>query len=67
MVSVEAQKYLRALERGGLTVTARIRIDSPLRDELEGLIGTYLRHVAERDLGSLRVWRELRGDGGPGA
>jgi hypothetical protein len=27
---------------------------------LEGVLGAYLRHVAERDLDSLRVWRELR-------
>ena len=65
MVSVDAQKYLRALERGGLGATVRIRVDEPLRDELEGLVGAYLRHVVERDLGSLRVWRELRGEGGP--
>jgi DNA repair protein RecO (recombination protein O) len=62
-VSVDAQKYLRALDRGGLTATVRIAIPVPLREELEGTLGAYLRHVAERDLGSLRVWRELR-DGG---
>jgi hypothetical protein len=28
---------------------------------LEGVLGAYLRHMAERDLASLRVWRELRG------
>lgn len=48
MVSVDAQKYLRALERAGLSATVRIRIDDALRDELEGLIGAYLRHVVER-------------------
>jgi DNA repair protein RecO (recombination protein O) len=59
MTSVEAQKYLRALERGGLSATVRIDVREPLRAELEGIIGAYLRHVAERDLGSLRVWHEL--------
>jgi hypothetical protein len=24
------------------------------------VLGAYLRQIAERDLGSLRVWRELR-------
>ena len=67
IVSVDAQKYLRALERGGLGATVRIRVDEALRDELEGLVGAYLRHVVERDLGSLRVWRELRGEGVPGS
>ncbi len=60
-VSVHAQKYLRALDRGGLSATARFAIDNDLRLELEGMLGAYLRHVAERDLGSLRVWRELGG------
>ncbi|MBA2598730.1 MAG: DNA repair protein RecO [Chloroflexota bacterium] len=59
LVGVDAQKYLRALDRGGLSATVRISIDSPLRDELEGIFGAYLRHIAERDLGSLRVLREL--------
>ncbi len=59
VVGVDAQKYLRALDRGGLSATARIAIDTPLRDELEGVLGAYLRHIAERDLGSLRVLREL--------
>jgi DNA repair protein RecO (recombination protein O) len=59
VVSVEAQKYLRALDRGGLSATVRLRIEQPLREELEGLLGAYLRHIAERDLGSLRVLREL--------
>ncbi len=58
-VGIDAQKYLRALDRGGLGATIRIGIDAPLRDELEGILGGYLRHVAERDLGSLRVLREI--------
>jgi DNA repair protein RecO (recombination protein O) len=60
VVSVEAQKYLRALDRGGLTATVQLRVGEPLRAELEGVLGAYLRHVAERDLGSLRVLREMR-------
>jgi DNA repair protein RecO (recombination protein O) len=59
-VSVEAQKYLRVLARNGLSAAVRLRIDPPLRAELEGLLGAYLRHVAERDLGSLRILRELQ-------
>lgn len=63
IVSVAAQKYLRALNRGGLSATVPIALDQPLRDELEGLLGAYLRHIAERDLGSLRVLRELHDAG----
>jgi DNA repair protein RecO (recombination protein O) len=60
IVSVDAQKYLRALDRGGLSATVRIRIDESLRAELEGLLADYLRQIAERELGSLRVWHEMR-------
>ena len=63
-VSVDAQKYLRVVDRGGLGATIRLRVDGPLRDEVEGLLGGYLRHIAERDLGSLRVLREML-DGAP--
>jgi DNA repair protein RecO (recombination protein O) len=64
MVSVDAQKYLRALDRSGLGATVRLRIEAPLCNELEGLLGGYLRHIAERDLGSLRVLHEML-DGAP--
>lgn len=63
IASVDAQKYLRALDRGGLGATVQLEIKESLRSELEGMIGAYLRHIAERDLGSLRVWRELGGGG----
>lgn len=61
MVSVDAQKYLRALDRGGLAAAIRLEVSQPLRDELEGLLGDYLRQIAERELGSLRVLREMGG------
>ncbi len=60
-VSVDAQKYLRAVERGGLGTTVRLQLDPPLQAEIERLLADYLRHVSERDLASLRVWRELGG------
>jgi DNA repair protein RecO (recombination protein O) len=63
-LSVNAQKYLRTLDRNGLMAVARLPIDESLRRELEGAMGDYLRHVAERDLASLRVWHALR-EGAP--
>jgi DNA repair protein RecO (recombination protein O) len=60
VVGVDAQKYLRVLDRAGLAATVRLRIGDDLQAELEGLTTAYLRHVAERDLGSLRVLREMR-------
>jgi len=59
-VSLNAQKFLRSLDRYGLATTARLRVEPALQSELEGLIGDYLRHLTERDLASLRVWRALK-------
>lgn len=61
LASVDAQKYLRALDRGGLAATVRFQLPDALQAEIEGMIGEYLRHLTERELGSLRVWRELGG------
>ncbi|MDQ2654464.1 MAG: DNA repair protein RecO [Chloroflexota bacterium] len=60
-ISVDAQKYLRAVERGGLGAIVHLRLDPPLQGEIERLLSDYLRHISERDLSSLRVWRELGG------
>ena len=63
-LSVNAQKYLRTLERQGLAAAARFRIEAGLRAELEAALGGYLRHLVERELVSLKVWHTLR-DGAP--
>ena len=60
VLSVNAQKYLRTLDRSGLAATVRLPVDDSLAAELEGAIGAYLRHLIERDLNSLRVWHEMR-------
>ncbi len=62
-LSVNAQKVLRALDRDGLARVAKLPLDAGLRNELEGALGDYLRHLAERDLASLKVWRALRDAG----
>jgi DNA repair protein RecO (recombination protein O) len=59
-LSVNAQKYLRLLDRQGLAAVAKLRVDEGLRAELEAVVADYLRHLTERDLSSLRVWRALR-------
>ncbi len=61
-LTVNAQKYLRLLERDGLAAAARLRLDHELEGELEALLAGYLRHLAERELNSLRVWHALRDD-----
>lgn len=60
-VTVDAQKYLRAVDRGGLGAIVRLGLDPALQGEIERLLADYLRHISERDLSSLRVWRELGG------
>ena len=63
-ITVDAQKYLRAVERAGLGATISLQLNAALRGEIERLLSDYLRHISERDLTSLRVWRELGGDPG---
>ena len=65
LLSVNAQKYLRTLDRSGLSTAARLTVDSELRAELEGTLGAYLRHLAEREFHSLRVWHEMQRDPAP--
>jgi DNA repair protein RecO (recombination protein O) len=65
-VTVDAQKYLRAVERGGLGPIINLQLTPPLRGEIERLLSDYLRHISERDFSSLRVWRELGGGASQG-
>ncbi len=60
LLSINAQKFLRMLDRRGLSVAARLPTDQRLRDELEGVLTDYIRQIAERDLSSLKVWRAIR-------
>ena len=59
-LSVNAQKYLRTLDRHGLASAVRLPVDDALRSELETAMNDYVRHFTERDLASLRIWRALR-------
>ncbi len=63
-LSVNAQKYLRLLDRQGLAAVAKLTPDEGVRIEVEGALADYLRHLAERDLASLKVWRALRAPAG---
>jgi DNA repair protein RecO (recombination protein O) len=60
MLSVNAQKLLRVLDRDGLAAALRLRLNDDLKHEVEFALGPYLRHIAERDLTSLQIWRQLR-------
>ena len=58
-LSVNAQKYLRTLDRSGLATAARLRPSEGERMEVEAVLAQYLRSIAERDLSSLTVLRSL--------
>lgn len=59
-MSVNAQKYLRLLDRGGLDHTINRTIPVELQRELEAAMLGYARFHAERDLTSLAVLRSLQ-------
>jgi DNA repair protein RecO (recombination protein O) len=59
-LSLNAQKYLRLLEREGLAAAARIKPDPTDKMEIQQVTSHYVRHVAERDFHSLRVLGALQ-------
>lgn len=59
-LSVNAQKYLRTLDRSGLGDAIKLRLDASLRAEIEGALSAYIRAITERELASLRVWHALQ-------
>lgn len=59
-VSTNTQKYLRELDRNGLGNIIRLQVPIETKRELEAVLGGYLRHLTERDLNSLDVWRQMQ-------
>ncbi len=60
VLSVNAQKILRSLDRNGMTELRRISVEPMLAGEIEGTLSRYIQSIAERDFSSLRVLREIR-------
>lgn len=58
-ISVNAQKFLRMLDRGGLPAVSQLKLPQSVHDEVEAVLTSYVRAIAERELTSLRVLREL--------
>lgn len=54
-LSLNAQKFLRLVDREGIGAAARLQLPEPLRHEIEVALGGYLAAVGERDFASLRV------------
>ena len=59
-LSVNAQKFLRTIDRQGLSTIIRLRLASSEKLEVERALGNAVKFVAERDFGSLRVMNMLR-------
>ena len=59
-LSVNAQKYLRMLEREGLAAAARYSPSNLERMEIQQVTSHYIRQVAEREFKSLRVLHSLQ-------
>ncbi|MBA2289582.1 MAG: DNA repair protein RecO [Chloroflexia bacterium] len=60
-LSVNAQKYLRAMDREGLRRTIGLHLDEASRNQVQHMLTNYLQHLAERPLASLGVLRSMRG------
>lgn len=58
-ISVNALKFLRLLDGDALATARSLRLSTSLRREIDTLLHDYVRHVLERDLGSLNVVRLL--------
>ncbi len=58
-LSVNAQKYLRMLQREGLAAVARLAPSPQERAEIQRVTESYARYVADRDLRSLRSMQEI--------
>lgn len=58
-LSVNAQKYLRLMQRDGLSAVARLNPSPEERAEIEHVAEMYVRYVSDRDVRSLRTLRAL--------
>jgi DNA repair protein RecO (recombination protein O) len=60
VLSVNAQKYLRTLERSGMSATVRLELDPATATEIERALAGFARHHAERESRSLGVIKSIR-------
>jgi DNA repair protein RecO (recombination protein O) len=59
-LTTNAFKILRLLQAGDYTTAARLRLDEPLRDELERALLGYAEHTIERRVKSAELLTSLR-------
>lgn len=60
-LSVNAQKYLRTMQREGLRRVLGLRLDPESRAQVQRALTEYLQHLAERPLTSLAVLHTMQG------
>lgn len=60
VMSINAQKILRSLDRNGMSELRRISVEPVLAGEIEATLSIYIRSIAEREFSSLQVLREIR-------
>ena len=58
-VSINAQKFIRTLDRSGIAEAFKLRIDPVTANEVERALSQYARVHARRDLSSLKVLRAI--------
>lgn len=61
LMSVNAQKYLRAMDREGLRRTLTLQLDEASRNQVQRALTEYLQYIAERPFASLTVLRSIHG------
>jgi DNA repair protein RecO (recombination protein O) len=59
-VSLDALKVLRFLQTNDFAAFARLRVSQALNEELEALLGEYIRYLLERNLKSVEFLQTLR-------
>jgi len=62
-ISLNALKVLRFLQTRDYPTCMRLRLSTPLHDELEGLMHRYITYLLERNLKSVAFLRRLRREG----
>ncbi len=63
-MTVNAFKVLRLLQAGDYNTASRLRLDTPLRHELEGILRSQINYVLEGELKSVAVMKSLAAHGG---
>lgn len=63
-LSVNAQKYLRTMQREGLRRVMALKLDDDSRAQVQRTLTEYCEHLAERPISSLAVLRTMQGKQG---